>query len=104
MVFRLRTITHMSMLMFSLAPMLIMAHAFSNGPTSPLSPATRNEFVDNFTPIHNGRWNGQWSMESKDQSHDEIEKEVREWITDEVSIISNIVIIQGIRKLYHDFR
>ena len=80
------------MLMFWIAPMLIMAHAFSSRPASPLSLLPHNEFVDNLPPIHN-------VQNTKDQSHDEIEKEVREWITDEVSIISNIVIIQGIRKL-----
>ena len=72
------------MLMFWIAPMLIMAHAFSSRPTSLLTP---NEFVDNLTPIQN-------VQNAKDQSHDEIEKEVREWITDEVSIVFNIVITQ----------
>ena len=75
------------MLMFWLAPMLIAVHAFSSRPTSPLSLPTHNEFVDNFTPIHN-------VQNAKDQSHDEVDKEIREWITDEVSIILNIVILQ----------
>ena len=87
MVFGLRTITIISMLMCLIAPLLITAHALSNGPTSPLSLPTRNEFEDNFTPIHN-------VQNTKDQSHDEIEQEVREWITDEVSIVFNIVITQ----------
>ena len=75
------------MLMFLIAPLLITAQNLSNGPTSPLSLPTRNEFEDNFTPIHN-------VQNTEDQSHDEIEKEVREWITDEVSIVFNIVITQ----------
>ena len=75
------------MLMFWIAPMLIAAHAFSSRPTSPLSLLTHNEFVDNFTPIHN-------VQNTKGQSHDEIDKEVREWITDEVSIVFNTFILQ----------
>ena len=75
------------MLMFWIAPMLIAAHAFSSRPRSPISLLTHNEFVDNLTPIHN-------VQNAEDQSHDEIDKEIREWITDEVSIILNIVIFQ----------
>ena len=92
MVFRLRTITITPILMFSLAPMLMMAHALYSRPSSPLSLQTQNEFLDNLTPIQN-------VQNAKDQSHDEIEKEVREWITDEVSIKSNIVIIQCRQKI-----
>ena len=80
------------MLMFWIAPMLIMAHAFSSRPTSPLSLPTHNEFVDNVTPIHN-------IQNTKDQSHDEVDKEIREWITDEVSIILNIVIFECYQKI-----
>ena len=58
---------------------LTAANALSSRPTS-LSLLTHNEFVDNFNPTHN---HGNF----KYQSHDEIEKEIKEWITDEVSMI-----------------
>ena len=75
------------MLMVWILPMLIAAHAFSSRPRSPLSLPTHNFVVDNLTPIHN-------VQNAEDQSHDGIDKEIREWITDEVSIVLNIVIFQ----------
>ena len=69
------------MSMFLVAPLLLAtSNAFSSRPAS-VSLLTHNEFVDNFNPAHNLK-------SFKDQSHDEIEKEIKEWITDEVSMIS----------------
>ena len=77
----LSTVASRFMSMFLVVPLLLTAsNAFSSRPAY-LSLLTHNEFVDNFNPTHN--------LENfKDQSHDEIEKEIKEWITDEVSMIN----------------
>ena len=76
----LRTVFSRFMSMCLVVPLLLTAsNALSSRPTS-LSLLTQNEFVDNFNPTHN--------LENlKYQTHDEIEKEIKEWITDEVSMI-----------------
>ena len=77
----LRTVGSRFMSMCLVVPLLLTAaNALSSRPTS-LSLLTQNEFVDNFNPTHN--------LENlKYQTHDEIEKEIKEWITDEVSMIN----------------
>ena len=76
----LKTVASRFMSMCLVVPLLLTAaNALSSRPTS-LSLLTHNEFVDNFNPTQN--------LENfKYQSHDEIEKEIKEWITDEVSMI-----------------
>ena len=78
----LRTVVSRFMSMCLVAPLLLtVSNALSSRPAS-LSLLTHNEFVDHFNPTHN--------LENfKDQSHDEIEKEIKEWITDEVSMIKH---------------
>ena len=77
----LRTAASRFMSMCLVVPLLLTAaNALSSRPTS-LSLLTHNEFVDNFNPTQN--------LENfKYQSNDEIEKEIKEWITDEVSMIN----------------
>ena len=77
----LKTVASRFMSMCLVVPLLLTAsNALSSRPTS-LSLLTHNEFVDNFNPTHN--------LENfKYQSDGEIEKEIKEWITDEVSMIN----------------